>query len=236
MSSFFQKIVDSLKNSWEGVKEINILENFKDIFSQPLGILTVVALLIIMFVMVRARKIKFTPRLLAQISIMLALTIILDTFKIYRLPQGGSVTLGSMLPIFLISLWYGPEIGMLTGFIFGIISLILGPYVIHPVQLLLDYPLPYLALGIAGYFRKNKYLGVTIGIILRFICHIVSGVVFFAEYAAESGYSSALLYSIVYNGSFLIIDSAICIVLLALIPFEKLTKVANSSYHVTSNK
>lgn len=232
MSSFFQKITDNLKDSWEGLKEINILENLKEIFSDPLGILTVVALFIIIFVLIRAKKIKFTPKLLAQISIMLALTIILDTFKIYRLPQGGSVTLGSMLPILLLSLWYGPEVGMLTGFLFGVISLILGPYVVHPLQLLLDYPLPYLVLGTAGFFRKKKYLGVTLGISLRFMCHIVSGVVFFAEYAAESGYSSSLLYSIVYNGSFLSIDSAICILLLALIPFEKLAKVANSGYQM----
>ena len=123
-----------------------------------------------------------------------------------------------MLPIFLLSLWYGPEIGMLTGFLFGVISLILGPYIVHPIQLLLDYPLPYLALGTAGFFKNKKYLGVSVAIVLRFLCHVISGVVFFAEYAAESGYSSALWYSIVYNGSFLIFDAAICVLLLAMIP------------------
>lgn len=233
MSNFFQKIIDSLKDSWEGIKEISFLENFKSIFTEPLGILTVIALLIIMIVVIKAKKLKFSAKLLAQISLMLALTIILDSFKIYRLPQGGSITLGGMLPILLMALWYGPEIGMLTGFLFGIISLILGPYIIHPVQLLLDYPLPYLALGAAGFLRKKKYLGVALGIGLRFMCHVLSGVVFFAEYAAESGYSSALLYSIVYNGSFLIVDAAICILLLTLIPVERLAKLANNGQHAT---
>ncbi|HCW05252.1 MAG TPA: energy-coupled thiamine transporter ThiT [Clostridium sp.] len=224
MSKIFNKITDTLKDSWEGLKEINLLENIKDIFSQPLGILTIVALLIIILVLIRAKKIKFTPKLLAQISLMLALTIILDTFKIYRLPQGGSVTLGSMVPIFLLAFWYGPEVGMLTGLLFGVISLVLGPYLVHPVQLLLDYPLPYLVLGTAGFFRKNKFLGVSLGISLRFLCHLISGVVFFSEYAAELGYSSALLYSTVYNGSFLVIETVICVIFLLLVPFERLAK------------
>lgn len=236
MSNFFQQIIDSLKDSLKNIKEINLLENFKSIFTEPLGILTVVALLIIMLVLIRVKKIKFSARLLAQISLMLALTIILDSFKIYRLPQGGSITLGSMLPIFLLSLWHGPEIGMLTGFLFGVISLILGPYIVHPIQLLLDYPLPYLALGTAGFFKNKKYLGVSVAIVLRFLCHVISGVVFFAEYAAESGYSSALWYSIVYNGSFLIFDAAICVLLLALIPVERLGKIASSQYQVVGNK
>lgn len=229
MSNFFNNITESLKESWESLKAIDFVQNFKDIFGQPLGIIGLIALIIILVVLVRAKKIKFTTNLLAQIGLMIALSTVLDLFKIYKMPQGGSITLGSMVPIILISLWYGAEVGMLTGLACGIISLLVGPYVVHPVQLLLDYPLAYLALGTAGFFKNNRYLGAAVGIGLRFICHVLSGVVFFSSYAVEAGYSSALWYSIVYNGTFLGIDAVICIVILLALPVEKLIKSAQKT-------
>ncbi|MDP4090199.1 MAG: energy-coupled thiamine transporter ThiT [Bacillota bacterium] len=229
MSNFINNIFGSLKESWESVTSINFVQNLKDIFGQPLGIIAVAAVLIILVVLVKARKIRFSANLLAQIGLMVALSTVLDLFKIYKMPQGGSITLGSMVPIILMSLWYGAEIGMLTGLVCGILSLLIGPYVVHPVQLLLDYPLAYLAIGAAGFFKWNKYFGAVAGISLRFICHVVSGVVFFYSYAAEAGYSSSLWYSIVYNGTFLGVDAIICILILAALPVQKLLRSAQKT-------
>lgn len=229
MSDFFTNIKDSLVSSWENLKELNLLENFKEILGQPLGLVALGALIVIMIVLVRARKIKFTTKLMAQVGLMLALTVVLDIFKIYTMPQGGSVTLGSMIPIILLSLWFGAEVGMLAGLLYGILSLILGAYVVHPVQLLLDYPLAYLAVGAAGFLRTNKFAAASVGISLRFICHVLSGVIFFSSYAAEAGYSSPLLYSIVYNGTFLGVDAIICVLILAILPVERLARTAQSA-------
>jgi thiamine transporter len=218
----FMPIVESLKESFNKLLELNLLENFSEIFKHPVSILTVVVLAIIMVVLVRAKKINFTTKLITRIAIALALAVVLDFFKIYRMPQGGSVTLGSMVPIILISLWYGPEIGMLTGMLYGIISLILGPWIVHPLQVILDYPLAFLLLGTSGFFRNNKYLGTSLAVVLRFISHVLSGVIFFGEYAAPG--QSPLMYSMIYNGSFLGVELIICLVLVALLPVAQLKK------------
>lgn len=230
MSDFFNNIKDSLMGSWEDLKEINLLDNLKEILGQPLGLVALAALIVIMVVLVRARKIKFTAKLLSQIGLMLALTVVLDIFKIFTMPQGGSVTLGSMIPIILLSLWFGAEVGMLAGLTYGILSLLLGAYVVHPVQLLLDYPLAYLAVGAAGFFRGNKYVAASLGIGLRLFCHVLSGVIFFASYAADAGYSSPLWYSIVYNGTFLGVDGIICVLILAILPVTRLAKAVQKAY------
>ncbi|NEI39176.1 energy-coupled thiamine transporter ThiT, partial [Rhizobium leguminosarum] len=123
------------------------------------AIATLVGVLILIAVLLKVKKIKFTTKLVAQVGVVLALSTVLSLFKIYKLPQGGSVTLGSMVPILLIAFFYGPEVGFLTGFLFGIIDLMLEPYLLHPIQVLFDYPLPYMALGFAGYFKNKKLLG-----------------------------------------------------------------------------
>lgn len=215
-------ILQSLKESFDKLLELNLLGNFSEIIKHPLSILTVLVLAIIMVVLVKAKKINFTAKLITRIAIALALAVVLDFFKIYRMPQGGSVTLGSMVPIILISLWYGPEIGMLTGMLYGIISLILGPWIVHPLQVILDYPMAFLVLGTAGFFKNNKYVGTSLAVVLRLVCSVLSGVIFFGEYAAPG--QSPLMYSIIYNGSYLGVELIICLALMALLPVAQLKK------------
>src|SRR5690606_18657798 len=111
---------------------------------------------------------------------------ILHLIKIVDLPNGaGSINLGSMVPLLIISFIYGPEIGMLAGFLFGVIYLILSPYILHPIQVLFDYPLPFMAIGLAGYFKNKKLIGTFIGMFVRFIFHFISGVLFFGQFAPD---------------------------------------------------
>jgi thiamine transporter len=215
-------IFENLGKSFEKLTEINLLENLSEILKHPLTILTIIALLILTVVLVKAKKVNFTPRLMTHVALAIALATVLDFFKIYRFPQYGSVTFGSMVPILLISFWYGPLVGCITGMLFGILSLILGPYIVQPIQVLFDYPLPFLLLGTAGFFKSNKYVGALVAIALRFVCHVISGVVFFASFAPEG--QSPLVYSMLYNGSYLSVELVICIVLLALLPVERLYK------------
>jgi thiamine transporter len=222
----FKNVSKSLSKSYGKLAKLNLSENLSEILKHPVAILAMLGLLVLLVVLIRSKKIRFTPRVMTQIALVLALSAVLDFFKIYRMPQGGSITFGSMIPLLLISFWYGPQLGLLTGLLFGVLSLILGPYVVHPVQLLFDYPLAYMALGVAGYLSFNKYAATVTAVFLRFICHVISGVAFFASFAPEG--QTPLMYSITYNGSFLAIELIICVIIIALLPIDRLRKAVSN--------
>ena len=146
-------------------------------------------------------------RIITETIVMVALAGALYLIKIFTLPQGGSVTLGSMVPILLLALRRGPRIGIVGGVAFGLVALVEDVYsgvevIFYPAQVILDYPLAFGLLGLAGFFQKIPILGVGIGIAARFCSHFVSGVLFFASYAPAG--VSPFIYSAVYNGGFLI--------------------------------
>lgn len=145
---------------------------------------------------------KLDTKSLAEIAISVALSYVLNLIIIYHLPQGGSITLGSMVPILLLALRRGPYIGVFAGTVFGLVQLALGGYWFTLAQVIIDYPIAFAALGLAGFFKKYPMIGVTIGVAVRFIAHFLSGVIFFGEYAPPE--LGPYLYSAIYNGSYLI--------------------------------
>ena len=206
-------------------------ENFKTLFSSPLTLITLIGCVILLIALIKFKSLKFDSKLVARIGLAIALAFILDMLTIYTLPNGGgSISLGSMIPIFLISFIYGPSIGLFTGFLFGILKLIINPYILNPIQVLFDYPLPFMAVGIAGFF-KNKYLGATLGMLLRFVCHFISGVIFFGSYAPAG--TSPIIYSIAVNGFAVGGELLICLTLLAFLPIDKLIKRLKSNTSLT---
>ena len=154
---------------------------------------------------------KMDVRALTYGALCMAMSFVLSYIKLYSMPLGGSVTLASMLPL----LWYSNKFGMRNGFIagaaYGLLQLIQKPEIYHWVQVLLDYPLAFMMLGLAGSV-KNLQLGSILGVVGRWICHIISGAVFFGEWMPE-GWSNAWVYSAAYNGAYLLVDLIICIVL-----------------------
>ena len=168
------------------------------------------------------KRFKLNIRTITLLSIMVSLSTVLGFIKIYTLPQGGDVTLGSMVPIIFMSMVFGVPYGMFAGFLFGLLNLILDPHIYYPVQVLLDYFLAFTFLGIGGIFKKNKILAATISIFARFICHVLSGVIFFSSYA--NGQNS-ILYSVIYNGSYLGIELIITIVILYFLPIDRFKKI-----------
>ena len=204
----------------------NFPNNVQAIIASPLSILTLIGCVLLLIVLVKAKKIKFTPQLIARIGIALALATILKMLRLYHFPQDGSITLGSMVPIFIIAFMYGPQVGFLTGFLYGIITFLMDPYILHPVQVLFDYPLPFMSLGLAGFFKQKKWLGVCVSIFARFICHFISGVAFFGSFAPE-GISPAL-YSLAVNGPMIGIEGIVCLIIISILPIERII-------HVTSN-
>ena len=201
---------------------INTLkEGFTEIFNNPLSLATLIGVTILILAFIRFKNINLNTKVMARIGIALALATILHLIKIVDLPNGaGSINLGSMVPILIISFMYGPEIGMLTGFLFGIIYLIISPYILHPIQVLFDYPLPYMAVGLAGFFKNNKLIGATFGMFIEFIFHFISGVLFFGQFAPEGW--SPVLYSFIMNGSVVAGNLLVVLVILSLIPISRL--------------
>ncbi len=196
-------------------------EGFTEIFNSPLSLATLIGVTILILAFIRFKKINLNTKVMARIGIALALATILHLIKIVDLPNGaGSINLGSMVPILIISFMYGPEIGMLTGFLFGIIYLIISPYILHPIQVLFDYPLPYMAVGLAGFFKNNKLIGATFGMFIEFIFHFISGVLFFGQFAPEGW--SPVLYSFIMNGSVVAGNLLVVLVILSLIPISRL--------------
>jgi thiamine transporter len=144
----------------------------------------------------------FSTRILAEIIIFVALATALSFVIVYILPQGGSITAGSMVPIIWLALRRGPKIGLFAATLYGIVQLVILPYAIDPIQVLLDYPLAFGVLGLAGIFQKYPVVGATVGITSRFVMHFVAGVVYWAPIYAPA--ANPFAYSAIYNGSYLL--------------------------------
>lgn len=200
-------------------------DNSGELLKNPVSLIALVVLFAGVLIILGFRRIKFTPRLMTSIALSVAIAAVLNNIKFLSLPQGGSITLVSMLPIFLMAFAYGPEIGFLTGFLFGMINLFMGPYILHPVQVLFDYPLPFMLLGVAGYFPRQGTVGILTGGFLRFLCHVISGAVFFGSYAPAG--MNVILYSIVYNAPIVFIELALIIIIMFILPVNRLLKAMN---------
>lgn len=157
---------------------------------------------------------KIQLKILVEGALCVSLSIALSFIKLFSLPQGGSVSL-SMLPLLIFTLRRGGFFGVTAGTVAGILHLFLGGYIIHPVQAMLDYPVASAALGLAGFFREKKYLGIALGVSANMFSSVLSGVVFFSSYAPEG--MNIWLYSILYNGSIAIPEGIICAILVCLI-------------------
>lgn len=143
-------------------------------------------------------------RILAEIIVFVTLAAVLHTWTFFSMPQGGRVTAGSMIPIFWLALRRGPKVGVIAGIVFGLIVLMIEPFFFHPVQVLLDYPIAFGLLGLAGFLRQIPILGVVVGVFGRFIAHFFSGIIFFASFVPEG--MNPVLYSVIYQGSYLLVE------------------------------
>ena len=141
-------------------------------------------------------------------ALCIALSFVLSYIKIYELPNGGSITPASMLPILLFAYIYGPAKGFLVAFAYSLLQMTQGMYIVHWAQFLLDYVFAFTVLGAAGFFRKNFLSGILAGGLLRYLCAFLSGVIFFAEYAPEG--QSPFVYSLLYNASYMVPEILIC--------------------------
>lgn len=177
----------------------------------------------------------FSTRMVAEAGVMIALAKILSFIKLFEMPMGGSVTLASMAPVLFFAIRWGWQKGLLVGLVYGLVDYLLGGYTVHPLQVLLDYPLAYMMLGFAGLQRASdgdsffSHLpSLILAVALRLAMHVLSGCVFYStidftkagaslgEAFTLSNMGAGFIYSLQYNAAFLGVDFLICLVVLAL--------------------
>jgi thiamine transporter len=157
------------------------------------------------------------PRVLTEAALAIALAFVLGLIRVFKMPYGGSVSL-EMMPLILLALRQGPWVGMVSGTAYGLLNLAVDPFVLHPVQVLFDYPLAFGVLGLAGFFAptvRGAILGTVVAVAARFACHFVSGVAFFTSTFPEGW--NPLLYSAVYNAAYLVPSLLIAVVVVVVL-------------------
>lgn len=188
---------------------------FKD---APLYISAIVLIGVIIgltFLLGGKENFKFDSRSVAYAAVCVAMSFALSYVRLFKLPQGGSVTLASLLPIMVFSYIFGVKKGFLVCLIYGVLQAIQDPYIIHPMQFLLDYPIAFSAIGLSGAFAKfnvfkkcpqvSLLLGGIMASALRYLSHFLSGAFAFGAYADGQ---NIYVYSLAYN-SFVFVDVAI---------------------------
>ena len=188
-------------------------------------VILMVAALVIPIVLSHKNSKKMSAKQLTFCAVAMALALVTSFIKVASLPMGGSITLFSMFFMCFIGYLYGPKIGIMTGVAYGILQLIIEPYIYAPLQVLLDYPLAFGALGLSGFFSKKKFgltTGVIVGILGRYICHVISGYVFFASYAPEG--MNPMIYTLGYNATYIVPELIATVIVVSLPPVMKALK------------
>lgn len=196
-------------------------ENYEYIL-QPAGYVLLALILIALLGSIcifskKDRSRQMNTRQLVFCSMSIALATVTSFIKLASLPFGGSITLFSMLFVSLIGYFYGAKTGLITGLAYGVLQLITGPYIYAPLQVLLDYPLAFGALGLSGFFRNKKIgliIGYVTGVMGRYLCHVISGYVFFAEYAPEG--MNPMVYTLGYNLTYILPEMIATVIILCI--------------------
>ena len=204
---------------WESFKEIGFL-------APAIIAAGILLVFVILGIVKKARGgLKWDTRILTYGAVCVGLAYVLSFVKIFELPNGGSITAASMLPILAYGYMAGPLYGTAAGLVYFLLQLTQGVYFLSPMQFVFDYVLPFTVLGtLAGVIRTknqnvNLYCGFTLAIVARYLCHFIAGFVFWGESAPEG--MNPVLYSALYN-SFVFIDSIPCFILMSIPAIKKL--------------
>ena len=189
-----------------------VLGRFSDLGATGwITIFTLLVLTAIIIGMSVSRK-TWNAKSLAFAALSIALSFILSYIKIFRMPNSGSVTLASMLPLMLFAASYGVGPGLLAGAAYGLLQYLQGGYFVHPIQFLLDYPIAFALIGLAGLYKYmpkawsqwSIYAAMVLGALGRCLSATLAGIFY---------WETAPWASLVYNGAYLVPDTLICIAL-----------------------
>ena len=190
----------------------DVLGRFGDLGATGwITLFTLLVLAAIIIGMSVSRK-TWNAKSLAFAALSIALAFVLSYIKLFRMPNSGSVTLASMLPLMLFAAAYGVGPGLLAGAAYGLLQYLQGGWFVHPIQFLLDYPLAFALIGLAGLYRYlpkawsrwSIYAAMVLGALGRCISATLAGILY---------WETAPWASLVYNGAYLVPDTLICIAL-----------------------
>ena len=169
-------------------------------------------------------------RMLTESAVMIALAAVLSMITIFRMPQGGSITAASMVPLLFIAYRYGAKWGLMTAFVYSVIQMVLGFYpppvttfINYLLVVLLDYVIAFSVMGLAGVFSKairgKRILSIGFGsfaaVFVRLVCHVLSGIVIWGSYAPEG--TPVWIYSVTYNGSYMLAEAVVTTIVMCLL-------------------
>lgn len=175
----------------------------------------------------KKEKKGFSARQIVFCAAALALGFATSYIKVFSMPFGGSVTLCSMLFVVLIGYWYGPEVGLMSGFAYGFLEFAQdgGSYILSPMQACMDYIFAFAALGLSGFFyqKKNGLIkGYILAILVRGLFHTIGGYLYWMDYMPDNFPKSlAAIYPIVYNYSYILAEAVITLIVISLPPVKK---------------
>lgn len=178
----------------------------------------ILAVLVVLWFVGDKRKLNDT-RSIVYGAVAMALAFVLSYARLFKLPNGGSITFASLLPLMIYCCMFGTRRGLIVCSLYGVLQALQDPYIIHPMQFLLDYPLAFGLVGVSGIFMEKGVfkekkilaflLGGVVAVLFRYICHVCSGTFAFAEY---TDFKAALAYSLGYNATYVFADMAISLV------------------------
>ena len=187
------------------------------------GLIILFIALLLLGAAIFGNKKKMSTKQLVFSAMAIALATVTSMIKLFEMPMGGSVTLFSMLFIVLIGYWYGLGGGLTVAIAYGVLQLLLDPYILSFPQMLVDYILAFGALGLAGIFHNSKHgliKGYIAAVLGRYFFAFLSGWIFFGMYAPDN-FPNAAVYSRAYNGSYLGAEALITLIVIAIPPVAK---------------
>ncbi len=180
-------------------------------------LLMIAALIAACFFTGKDNKNHFSVKQLVFAAMCVTIAMVTSMINFFNLPMGGSITLFSMFFITYVGYLYGLRAGLTSAIAYGFLQLIINPYIVSVPQLICDYILAFGAMGVAGFFYNTKHgmvKGYIAGILGRYFFAVLSGVIFFGQYAPEGMHP--LVYSLAYNGSYIGAEAALTLVLISI--------------------
>jgi thiamine transporter len=147
-------------------------------------------------------------RKLVTSAILIAMAVVLHKFPIIELPNGGEVSFGFMVPIIIIPYLFGNGWGILSALVLTFLVMIDGVSGYTFFGLVLDYVIAFLVLGCGRFFSQNVVIGGAIVIFIKFLAHVVSGILI---------WETAPWASVVYNGSYMLPEFIIAVIVLGIL-------------------
>ncbi|MBB6623671.1 energy-coupled thiamine transporter ThiT [Clostridium gasigenes] len=193
------------------------------------AIIILVSLILLSFYLIDIKNNRIDTKKIVMVGMTCAISYILYMIPFIKYPQGGGITLLSMMPVMILSILCGRQSGLTAGLIFGLLKVFDGAMILNPAQFLLDFIFATMALGLAGTFGNNKKYKVVYGCILAIVVSVsisvLSGVVYFGQFAPPG--MNLLVYSLLYNVSSAGVEGLVVTIVIGILPLNRLNRAVN---------